>query len=225
MADKDNVISLQERLRSRKQAREQVQEQEQGSLVDPTAWQPADLREATGAGSGPGQGDPANTDNTTALPGKLVWLHCPACGTYQYTEVVMSGGRVHNVCGNTVEEVTVDIDVRAEFTVAQINLERLTTLATMLEHEQQRYQEYQHRLGLVAGHRVEPYPVTEEVLKTLPIVEIGPLGLLESEAMHNPAQCFAPSEEPAETGEENGPTTDGDPTPEPSNFQPDPTDS
>ena len=40
----------------------------------------------------------------------------------------MGGGRLHNVCGERVEEVVVDIDARAEFTIAAINLERLKAI-------------------------------------------------------------------------------------------------
>ena len=124
------------------------------------------------------------------IPGKLIWLYCPSCGTLQYTEVVVPGGRVHNTCGSQVEEAVLDIDVRAEFTLAQLNLDRLRLIREMLQAEQARFEEYQERLSNIAGERPQPYPLVEETLQSLPIAEVDGMGLLVPDALHNPGRHF-----------------------------------
>ena len=146
MADKDNIISFAERLRRKKEG---------------------------DAGAGAEDSEQANesgeAEQREPLPGKLVWLRCAACNTLEYTEVVMAGGRTHNVCGNQVEEVELDIDVRAEFTIAHMNLERLEMLADAVEGERERFKEYQLRLRLIAGRNVDPYGITTETIAALPV--------------------------------------------------------
>lgn len=137
------------------------------------------------------------------IPGRLIWLHCPTCHTVEYTEVQVPGGRVHNACGTRVEEITVELDLRAEYTLAQINLERLNILQEIVEGQRKRYEEYKKRVTLAAGRPPEPYPVNEETLKSLPVAEVDALGLLVSRFFLEPARLFGAEEgsEPPEPPE------------------------
>ena len=168
MSQDDKVISLDERRKGR----------------HPTEENTRDLTP---------QPSPENGMNEPALPGKLVWLHCPTCDTYQYTELALSGGRQHNVCGTVVEEVEIEIDVRAEITIAEFNLQRLEDLSRVLESEKKNFDEYRKRLQLVAGKKVTGYALTEANLSRLPVATISPLGLLIPEALDNPKGRFANS--------------------------------
>jgi hypothetical protein len=203
MAEKDNIISLQEQRQRRRGKSEAA---------------------APDGGEGPGGGKAAAkvTDTTShaatetatePLPGKLVWMRCPTCGTVEYTEVVMTGGRTHNVCGTQVEEVELDIDVRAEYTIAGLNLERLELLAGAVQAQRERYEEYQRRLRLIARANVLPYPVSGDTLQPLPVAEMDPMGLLVPQALHDPARHFA-----ATGDEEEG----GPPAPDPDSQPPKP---
>lgn len=184
MAHKDNIISLEDHLRRK-------QEAEAGEEGGGQA-------EAAAAGAGDGEEGEQRAEaveavqgDAEALPGKLVWLHCPACDTLQYTELVMAGGRQHNECGNQVEEIELDIDVRAEYTIAEINLERLRMLGEAVQAQQRRYQEYQDRLRLITGGEVAAYPVSADTVQKLPVAEVDAMGLLISTALHDPARHFA----------------------------------
>ena len=207
MNEKDNIISLEERLRRKQEA-------------DAEEGQEATDPEAEGAAADVGE----------ALPAKLVWLHCPACNTVQYTEVVMAGGRTHNVCGNQVEEIELDIDLRAEYTIAAINLERLRMLSEAVAAQRERYQEYQDRLRLIAGREVPAYPVNKDTVQKLPVAEVDAMGLLISNALHEPARHFTPipaeeSPETAETPQAKPAETQAEPAgtePEPARTQPEP---
>jgi len=165
---KDNVISLQERLAQRKQAA-------------PPEAPPAAVSEEADAVQG-------------ALPGKLTWLFCPTCNSLEYTELYMESGRRHK-CGTLVKEAVVDIDVRAEYTLVIANLERIAMLQRFLAESHQHFEEYQKRLLLMAGgQNILPYPLTQERLKTLPVVETDPFGLLITEALANPSARFPKDE-------------------------------
>ncbi len=175
MAEKDNIISLQEQRQLRRAK---------------------DKSAAPDGGEGAGGGEAPSTATSTAtepLPGKLVWLRCPTCGTIEYTEVVMTGGRTHNVCGTQVEESAVELDLRAEYTIAEINLERLSILEHLLQSERMRYEEYRKRLALAAGRSIEAYPFSEETMERLPVEEVDAFGLLVSRFFHKPASHFAAS--------------------------------
>ncbi len=174
--DKDNIISLAER-RSKKGRGEAANE--------------AERPEPTGAGAEADGAPDAGDQGLEPLPGKITWLYCPACKTLQYTEVWLPGGRVHNVCGNQVEQAEVEIDVRAETTIAEINLERLRMLEQMIAAERGRFEEYQKRLALIAGGPPRPYPLDEATLERLPVAEVGALGLLAPTALHDPISRFA----------------------------------
>lgn len=128
--------------------------------------------------------------DTRPLPGRLIWLYCPTCGTIEYTELDMAGGRVHNACGTTVQEAPVELDLRAEATIAHINLERLTILESLLAGQRKRYEEYLQRLSLAAGRPVEPYPVRDENATQLPVADVDAFGLLVSRFFHDPAAHF-----------------------------------
>lgn len=219
MAEKDNIISLQER-RERKGAKDRSAAPAGGRKTTGADAEGA-AREggSTDTGEAPGAvpGAAANTATDTAtetatepLPGKLVWLRCPSCGTLEYTDVVMAGGRTHNVCGTQVEEVELDIDVRAEYTIAGLNLERLEMLTEAVRAQRERYEEYQRRLLLIARANVLPYPVDGDTPPRLPVAEMDPLGLLIPEALHDPARHFA-----AAGDEEDGGAPASDPDSQP----------
>ncbi len=168
MAKDKKVISLSERRRGRPE-----------NKPSPSG---ADPERRHGAGSGAGDAQP--------VPGRMIWLHCPTCSTLEYTEVDMAGGRVHNACGTMVEEAEVELDLRAEYTVADINLERLTILEELVEGQRRRYEEYKRRLSQAAGQPLRAYPLDEERLKALPVAEMDALGLLVSHFFQDPARHF-----------------------------------
>ncbi len=143
------------------------------------------------------------------LPARLIWLHCPTCGTTEYTELDLPGGRRHNACGTVVEEAVVEVDVRAELTIASINLERLEAIETAVAAQRAHYEEYRNRLHLLAGAEPRPYPLTPEALRRLPVAEVDALGLLVPDALHRPMRRFA-AEQPA-TGEGAEPPSDPEP--------------
>ena len=123
------------------------------------------------------------------IPGILTWLRCPRCGSLEYTEIEMKGGRRHN-CGTIVDEAEVALDVRAEYTLTKINLDRIGLLAEYLDTQRRLFQEYERRLEIIAGEVPEPYSLTGDPMKTLPVKNVDPLGLLFSEALHDPASRF-----------------------------------
>ena len=114
-------------------------------------------------------------DPLQPILGTLVWLHCPTCQITEYTELRMHGGRIHK-CGTLVEEVEVSIDIRAEYTISQRNLEilekfpkphsggKLKKLSQwmgtdkILQTIQHNEEEYQHRLRLMTPQKITPYP-------------------------------------------------------------------
>lgn len=159
-----------------------------------------------------GEGAGATTPDTAAVgdpvPGRLIWLHCPTCNTLEYTEMPISGGRVHNLCGNLVLEAAVEMDLRAEYTIAGINLERLRILSNLLEEQRRKFGEYRNRISLAAGKELTDYPVTEGVLERLPIAEVDAFGLLVSAFFDRPRRKF--------DLEEESPSGEGDP-PKPDN--------
>lgn len=179
---RDNVVSM-ERLRERRKG----PGAENASVANVERLSSA---EAPAAHLRPAEPDGAGEDAREApVPGVLTWLHCPTCGTLEYTELPVPGGRRHK-CGAVVEEAEVGIDVRAELTVAELNLRRVAALEGYLQQQRARFEEYRHRLGLIAGELPEPYTLTEDRVKALPAADVDPLGLIATEALHNPAQRF-----------------------------------
>lgn len=150
--------------------------------------------------------DPGSSEPGPPVPGRLIWLHCPTCNTMEYTEMAMSGGRVHNTCGTQVQEAEVELDLRAEHTLSRINLERLGILENLLAEQRGKYEEYQHRLSLAAGKKLEEYPLTEEMLEKLPIAEVDAFGLLISRFFHQVEAHFSTGEK-ASAGETGAPAS------------------
>jgi hypothetical protein len=184
MAKDKKVISLDERRRGTPRVR------------PPRAARPSAPRSEPGAAAGPDTGPTAGAPAGVApmdsgpLPGRLIWLYCPTCRTIEYTELDMAGGRVHNACGTQVQEAPVELDLRAEATIARINLERLTILESLLSGQRQRYEEYLKRLNLAAGTNVQAYALSEEATGQLPVADVDAFGLLVSRFFHNPGVHF-----------------------------------
>ena len=182
MPDDSNVIFLEQHRNARKEP-----------APEPA---PEPAREA-----GSGERTPA-----APLPGKLIWLHCPVCKTLEYTEFSVPGGRVHNVCGTMVEEAALDVDLRAEYTIAELNLERLKMLSDLMAGQRNRFQEYQRRLRKLAGGKLSGYPNRDAIVKSLPVAGLDALGLFIPTALHEPDRHFA---KPA-AGKDGGETSDGE---------------
>lgn len=140
-------------------------------------------------------------------PGTLVWLHCPTCDTIEYTEIVAPHGRTHK-CGTIVEEVEVSLDLRAEYTLTQFNLEKIgellhknkesrlrklitKSLDNALIALKQSEENYVSRLHLAAGCQIPVYPGSlKDLEEYLPIKETNKLGLLVSEFRFEPEKRF-----------------------------------
>ncbi len=141
------------------------------------------------------------------FPGTLVWLHCPICETIEYTEIVAPHGRTHK-CGNVVEEIEVSLDLRAEYTLTQFNLETIASLLNKNKESRlrrlisksldnalislkQSEENYISRLHLAAGCQIPAYPGNlGDLEKHLPIKETNKLGLLASEFRFEPEKRF-----------------------------------
>lgn len=151
---------------------------------------------------------PVASGDTKPQPAQLVWLFCPICKTLEYTEMVVPGGRRHNTCGTQVLEAVVDVDARAEHTLAELNLRRLAALAELLDAQRKRFLEYQDRLAKAAGKPPASYPLTEVSVQSLPVAEVDPLGLLISRFLHQPAERF-PEAKPEKSSPGEDPSTGG----------------
>ena len=108
------------------------------------------------------------------IEGCLIWLHCPQCNTIEYTEMRMPGGRIHK-CGTLVEEEEIPIDIRAEFTISQRNVDKLDKLKekqksskvmkfvgggmkSLVKQLRTREEEYQKRLQNMTSEHLSNYP-------------------------------------------------------------------
>ncbi|MGA1600061.1 MAG: hypothetical protein ACO4AU_13495 [bacterium] len=147
------------------------------------------------------------------IPGWLVWLSCPQCGTVEYTEVRLPEGRYHK-CGTLVDEAEVPIDIRAEITISRRNLQLLQEVFESgtaskllgrllrsardnLEQLQQSEETYQNKLLLMAGQDVESYPEEWDPAEAgLRFEVIQPPGLKITEA-RQPQLHLDNSNEPA----------------------------
>jgi hypothetical protein len=109
--------------------------------------------------------------------------------------MILPNGRMHQPCGSRVEEIEVDIDARAEYSLAELNLRQLDKLAELVEGQRGRFREYQQRLELAAHQPLSSYLLTEETVRIMPVAEVDPLGLLISPFLRHPLQRFRP--EPA----------------------------
>jgi hypothetical protein len=209
MSDDGKIISLTDRARLRKGGRQP------GSKAGPSSTSPM-RRDEQGDVDGnvrPGA-DEATPLSKPALiskpvPTQLVWLYCPTCQTLEYTELALPNGRVHQPCGTQVEEVAVDVDARAEYSLAELNLRQLERLAELVDGQRARFREYQHRLELAAHQPLSSYPLTEDTVRKMPVAEVDPLGLLISAFLKQPLQRFRP--EAAEPTSETAPA--GKPSP------------
>ena len=161
----------------------------------------------------PGREDtvPDTAEPENPVPGRLIWLHCPTCDTLEYTEMAMRSGRVHNVCGSHVVEAEVELDLRAEHTIARINLERLNILENLLVEQRRKYEEFVQRLSLAARKPLEAYSFSEALLEKLPIAEVDAFGLLISRFFHQ-VEGYFPNGAISPAGEKLS-SEDGAPTP------------
>ncbi len=156
------------------------------------------------ADGGPSESGAADAASAPPAPGSLVWLYCPACRTLEYTELHVPGGRTHSICGTRVQEAEVQLDLRSEFTLAEVNLRHLERLTLALEGQAQRYREYQQRLKLAAGGKLTGYAPTDETLQRLPVAAVDALGLLVSPFLHEPAKRFDQAPEAGEQAPGSG---------------------
>ncbi|HEX9844530.1 MAG TPA: hypothetical protein VGC20_17355 [bacterium] len=182
MANDKKVISLDERRRGQQRTRPSRPRAAGTAGADPAQGSAPAEGAAPDAAPGPPSSDP--------VPGRLIWLYCPTCRSIEYTELDMAGGRTHTVCGTQVQEAAVELDLRAETTIARINLERLHILEQLLGGQRQRYEEYLRRLNLAAGRNLEPYAVTDDGTAGLPVADVDAFGLLVSRFFDNPAGHF-----------------------------------
>ena len=136
----------------------------------------------------------------TPIPGLIVWLYCPKCKSLEYSELEMPNGRVHKPCGILVEEVEVQIDVRAEYTISLRNSKRLDELFKetkipsflkplakrgigMLENLHAAEVEYRKRLENIVNNPINPYPDEwDENSLEMELKTLDPLGLILTEA-------------------------------------------
>ena len=134
------------------------------------------------------------------ITGWITWLYCPKCKSLEYSELEMPNGRVHKTCGTLVEEVEVQIDVRAEYTISLRNSKRLDELFKetkipsflkplakkgigMLENLHAAELEYRKRLGNIVNGPVNPYPDEwDEKSLEMELKTLDPLGLILTEA-------------------------------------------
>jgi len=139
--------------------------------------------------------------------GILVWLYCPKCKSIEYTEIIASGGRAHR-CGTQVEEVEVEVDLRAEYTITAMNLEKIDQI--LKKNKKSRLMKivsksldkamialknseeiYLQRLQGMKSQLLLPYQGTPEELKSkLNIKETNKLGLAISEFRYQPEDRF-----------------------------------
>jgi hypothetical protein len=132
-------------------------------------------------------------EESRSITGYLIWLHCPTCNTIEYTEMQMEGGRIHK-CGTLVEEKEIEIDVRAEFTISQRNLQRLQQaeaeqqaskvrkllggMGSLLQQLRAREEEYQSRLQKMTQETIAPYPETWDPAENgVEVTTNDPIGL------------------------------------------------
>ena len=134
------------------------------------------------------------------INGSITWLYCPKCKSLEYSELEMPNGRVHKKCGILVEEVEVQIDVRAEYTISLRNSKRLDQLFKetkipsflkplakkgigMLENLHAAEIEYRKRLENIVNGPVDSYSDEwDEKSIEMKLKILDPLGLILTEA-------------------------------------------
>ncbi len=141
--------------------------------------------------------------------GYMVWLFCPKCKSIEYSEIVSPYGRVH-LCGTSVEEKEVQLDLRAELTLTLANINLLETsiakkkkfsIRNLTNALRETYRlllnaekQYAHRLQLAAynsnhNQPLIPYKSIDLVDKAV-IQEITPMGLYFSTFRYKPEKNF-----------------------------------
>lgn len=141
------------------------------------------------------------------LLGTMIWLSCPKCKTIEYTEIVAPTGRQHS-CRTQVDEVEIEVDLRAEVTIVLHNLTRLQEVMTpkkkgmirklaakaldkALQSLKFSEEVYLARLQQATMQEIKPYEGNmEEIKEKLPIKETNSLGLWISEFRYQPEQRF-----------------------------------
>jgi hypothetical protein len=141
-------------------------------------------------------------------PGVLVWLYCPSCNSIEYTEIVAPHGRTHK-CGSLIKEIEISLDLRAEYTITQFNINQINSLLGKNKESRLRKlisrsldgalialkdseETYISRLHQAAGCQIPVYPGTiEELGPKLPIKEKNKLGMYVSEFRFEPEKRFA----------------------------------
>ena len=141
-----------------------------------------------------------NEARNAPITGWITWLYCPKCKSLEYSELEMPNGRVHKKCGTMVEEIEVQIDVRAEYTISLRNSKRLDELFEetkiplflkplakkgigMLENLHAAEVEYRKRLVNIVNGPVNPYPDEwDEKSLEMKLKTLDPLGLILTEA-------------------------------------------
>lgn len=137
--------------------------------------------------------------------GKLVWLYCASCDSIEYTNVIAPYGRSHK-CGNQVAEDVVELDLRAEKTISQLNLSRIeelqqekerglkkifnTARSSILKQLKKAENMYILKLEQAHGGKITPYEIDEEMISKLPIAEKDTLGIYVSHFKNNPTARF-----------------------------------
>jgi len=205
MNDDSKIISLSDHTRLRKGGRSAPKKDQRERPPEPPR-----------SAAGTAEAAPPPAANAP-VPAKLVWLYCPVCETLEYTELILPGGRIHQICGTRVEEVEVAVDARAEYSLAELNLRQLARLAELVEGQRVRFREFQRRLELAAGQSLSSYPLTEETVRVMPVAEVDPLGLLISAFLRQPLDRFRPDPaSPAAASPEGAPAGASSPAAAPS---------
>ena len=137
--------------------------------------------------------------------GILVWLYCPKCKLLQYTAVTAHNGRKHK-CGETVIEIEVPVDFRAELTICLENLKILKELedkktlikkkddiaflSEVIKSCQKEEQLMIEKIFEVLGdEEIDTYSFPESK-KLLPIKQINKIGLMISDFRFEPNVRF-----------------------------------
>ena len=147
----------------------------------------------------------SNLQSTKPEMGILVWLYCPNCKTFQYTESQAPNGRKHK-CGAEVMEIEVPLDLTAENTICLKNLSILEELQQQIKEKKEekgandillRVLEYcrKEELSMIeklqkASKKKKCLSYSWEDKKKLPIADINPLGLYLSEFRFKPKIRF-----------------------------------
>lgn len=146
--------------------------------------------------------------------GILVWLHCPRCKIFQYSEVVAPYGRKHQ-CGEQVKEIEITLDITAEYTICRHNLQHIENLKNSLLHYSKKtkkieiteeekkiflsvmkdfqaneIQMIEKLQAITKKKKLEAYEWKKENKKLLPVIKVHNSGILISEFRYRPEKRF-----------------------------------